>query len=160
MSVYHKRIILVGRACSGKDFMRQKFIKRGYSPSISYTTRPVRDGEVEGLDYFFVNRELFEKAIKEGYFYEYVEFNGWYYGTTVPSFHNDEVFIMTPAGISKIKKNDRKRCFIMYLNPPRNVILERMNDRNMPYDSVKRRMEADDMDFKDFKDFDYEITGM
>ena len=45
------------------------------------TTRKPRDGEVDGVDYYFVSREEFERRIEEGKFLEYAEFVGNYYGT-------------------------------------------------------------------------------
>ena len=47
------------------------------------TTRKPRIGEVDGIDYFFVTREEFEKRIKANGFLEYAEFVGEYYGTPI-----------------------------------------------------------------------------
>ena len=49
--------------------------------SISATTRPPRTGEVEGVNYFFTNKEDFKKAVENGEFLEWAEFNGNFYGT-------------------------------------------------------------------------------
>ena len=49
--------------------------------SISYTTRPKRPGEVEGVDYFFVSEKEFEKKADEKFFYEFAEVFGHFYGT-------------------------------------------------------------------------------
>ncbi len=50
--------------------------------SVSFTTRPPRDGEVNGRDYHFVNRASFERKIAEGEFLEYASVYGNYYGTS------------------------------------------------------------------------------
>ncbi|WP_456480486.1 guanylate kinase [Nautilia sp.] len=50
--------------------------------SISSTTRPVREGEKEGVDYFFLTKEEFIKDIEEGYFLEWAEVHGNFYGTS------------------------------------------------------------------------------
>ena len=42
-----KRIILVGKAASGKDYFKDFLIERGFIPSVSHTTRPMRDGEID-----------------------------------------------------------------------------------------------------------------
>jgi guanylate kinase len=73
----HKRIILVGKAASGKDNLRKRFESRGFKYAVSYTTRPPREGEIHNEDYIFITDELAQKMIDEGNFYEYVEFNGW-----------------------------------------------------------------------------------
>lgn len=151
------RIIIVGRGGSGKDYLRKRLISRGMTPSISYTSRPPREGEVEGVDYFYRPVEFFESPEQD--FYELVVFNGWYYGTLRKQFDNDDVFIMTPSGINHILPEDRSSCFIIYLNPPREIIQERLEQRNGMKDSVERRMLADDEDFRDFTDYDLLITN-
>ena len=78
-----KRIILVGCAASGKDHMRKRLEEKGLKYAVSYTTRPPRVGEVDGKDYFFISPEAAAVMIEGGLFYEWVEFNGWIYGTTV-----------------------------------------------------------------------------
>ncbi len=52
--------------------------------------------------------------VESNMFYEYVYFNGWLYGTTVEQFYTDDLFIMTPAGISHVKPEDRVNSFIIY----------------------------------------------
>ena len=54
-----------------------------YYFSISTTTRAPREGEVNGVDYFFVNKECFERDIKAGNFLEYAQVHGNYYGTSL-----------------------------------------------------------------------------
>ncbi len=51
--------------------------------SISYTTRSPRDGEQDGLDYYFIQKKDFEKRIENGYWAEWAEVHGNYYGTSV-----------------------------------------------------------------------------
>ena len=60
----HKRIILVGKAASGKDHLRKRFESRGFKYSVSYTTRPPREGEIDGKDYFFITDEQAKKIFK------------------------------------------------------------------------------------------------
>jgi guanylate kinase len=153
------RIILCGKAASGKDHMRKVLESRGFRYGVSYTTRPPREGEVHGKDYFFLSKEEFEGLIDEGFFYEWVPFNGWYYGTSNEQWYvTDDVFIMTPKGIGHIKTEDRSTSFIIFLDMPIEVRRERLGNRNMPGDSMERRIEADEADFVGFEDFDIKIT--
>jgi guanylate kinase len=154
----HKRIVLVGRAASGKDHMRKTLEDKGFKYAVSYTTRPKRDGEVHGIDYFFITNEKFEEMIEQNEFYEHVSFNGWHYGTTNEQFYNDDIFIMTPHGISHIDPKDRKNTFIMYLDMKLGVRQRRLAQRS-DADTVERRLEADDKDFAEFRDFDIRITN-
>ena len=154
-----KRIILVGKAASGKDFLRKKFESRGFTFGVSYTTRPKRKGEEEGKDYYFLTEEESNKMIEYGSFYEYIYFNGWLYGTTKEQFYRDDLFIMTPKGISKIKPEDRKSSFIIYTDIDRQTRMNRLSEREMPGDSLLRRIDADEIDFMDFNDYDMRITN-
>ena len=95
--------------------------------------------------------------VKNKEFYEYVSFNNWSYGTTVKQFYNDDVFIMTPYGISKIKEEDRKNCFIIYIDIDLETRKERLSKRS-DADSVDRRLIADEQDFKDFTNYDIKIS--
>ena len=76
------KVILVGKAAAGKDHMRKILSGRGFQYGISYTTRPPRESEIDGKDYFFLTDENFKTKINQGYWYEWIEFNGWYYGTS------------------------------------------------------------------------------
>lgn len=154
------KVILVGRAASGKDYLRKIMEGRGFIYGISYTTRPPREGEIDGRDYYFITKEDFEKGIENNFWYEWVEFNGWYYGTSHKQFKEDcNLFIMTPKGISHITPIDRKECTIIYLNISTEKIKERLSNRNMPGDSLERRMHSDEEDFLNFTDFDIMINN-
>jgi len=154
------RIVLCGKAASGKDHMRKVLGSRGFRYGVSYTTRPPREGEVNGRDYYFISINEFEALLKDGYWYEWVEFNGWYYGTSQDQFHKDcDLFIMTPTGVSKIHPEDRLNTTIIYLDIDLETRKSRLTQRDMPGDSMERRIMADEADFKQFTDFDIRITN-
>jgi guanylate kinase len=153
------RIILCGKAASGKDHLRKILEGRGYNYGVSYTTRPPRPGEIDGRDYYFLEENEFVNLIEQGFFYEHVTFNGWYYGTSKDQwFTTDDVFIMTPSGIRKLHAADRKNSFIIYIDIPTEIRRERLKERNDNNDSIERRLQADDRDFENFTDFDIKIT--
>ncbi len=155
----HKRIILVGRAASGKDYIRKKFEARGFRYAVSYTTRPPREGEIDGVDYLFISQAEAQAMIKNDEFYEYVEFNGWIYGTSRDQFDEDHVFIMTPTGLAHLDEDSRKKSFVIFIDIAEEIRRERMALRNMPGDSVDRRIEADRLDFENFTNYDIKITN-
>ena len=153
------RIILCGKAASGKDHLRKILEGRGFNYGVSYTTRLPREGEIDGKDYFFLEESEFEELIESNFFYEYVSFNGWKYGTSREQwFETDDVFIMTPSGIRKLHAADRKSSFIIYIDIPTEVRRERLELRKDNADSISRRLEADESDFKEFTDFDIKIN--
>lgn len=152
------RIILCGKAASGKDHLRKILEGRGYKYGVSYTTRPPRNGEIDGIDYYFIEENEFKTMIEQKFFYEYVTFNEWYYGTSNSQFHlTDDVFIMTPSGISKLHAADRKNSFIIYIDIDIDIRRSRLALRS-DADTVERRIEADENDFRNFTDFDIRLT--
>jgi guanylate kinase len=155
-----KRVILVGKSAAGKDYARkicQQWL--GLTYQVSYTTRPPRDEEQNGLDYFFVTETEFKDMIKQDLWFEYVVFNGWYYGTTCDQFDTpNSVFIMTPAGLSHLSEHDRAESLVLYFDIPLEYRQNRMYERGGNADSVERRLEADHFDFLGFEDYDTVIT--
>ncbi len=75
--------VVSGPSGSGKTTLCRRFSETDSSATyaISATTRPPRAGEVDGVDYFFLNREAFEARIRDGEFLEYAEVHGNLYGT-------------------------------------------------------------------------------
>jgi guanylate kinase len=143
---------------SGKDYMRKCLEDRGYSYAVSFTTRPPRSNEIEGKDYFFLTKDYFKQLIDENHFYEYVVFNEWYYGTSNDQFYNDKIFIMTPKGLSHVSEKDREESLVIFFDIEEDIRRERLSSRN-DADTIERRLLADALDFKDFKDFDIKITN-
>lgn len=77
-------VILSGVAGAGKDTIKKELIKRleNVESLPSFTSRPMREGDVEGGTYNFVTKEEFEKMIENGEFYEYDVHHNNYYGTS------------------------------------------------------------------------------
>lgn len=155
-----KRVIICGKAGSGKDYLRKKWQTRGFHYTPSYTTRPLRPGEVNGVEYFFVNEQEFQEKKAQGWFYETVVFNQWYYGTSNEQFYQtSDLLIMTPSGVKQLKEQDRKLSFIIYLDIPLEVRKQRLLTRQDVADKVERRIQADEQDFANFQDYDLHITN-
>lgn len=154
----NKRLILVGKAGSGKDFFRDYCNSHWLDVDVSYTTRPPRTGETQGYTYNFIKDTEFQNLLLGGNLHEYVEFNGWSYATGRLSWERSQVFIMTPSGIKQISRDDRKYCIIIYFDIPIEVRKERLELRS-DADSVSRRLASDEKDFENFGDFDIKISN-
>lgn len=159
MTVKSEKIIICGKSGAGKDFLLKGLAKEGLRSSTKFTTRPKRKYEVDGIDYHFVNENFFqlEDFIVRQEF-KNSEGNIWRYGISLKDFESSQSFIMTPGEISQIDAKTRKNCFVVYLDIDREVREERIKIRNDNNDSVKRRLDSDDVDFRDFKDYDLKIT--
>ena len=153
------KLILVGKAAAGKDFLKNRLAKKGFVSGVSHTTRPPRENEVNHKDYHFVDKEEFETMIECGEFIEYMEFNGWYYGQTKKDFDLADVMIMSKDGLDVLPQEYRDQCMVIYLDPPRLTRIDRLTYRNDPNDSIIRRMDTDDEQFKHFRDFDLRVKN-
>ena len=77
-------VVLSGASSVGKGAIRDKLLADtdlNLFFSISETTRPKKEGEVDGKDYYFVSHKQFAESVKNKELLEYTEFNGYYYGT-------------------------------------------------------------------------------
>lgn len=163
----HEKCIIIGPSGSGKDYLMRNLSKKGLKPGLKWTTRPKRKLEENGVTYNFVSESKFKESIKSGEFLVYQKFTVtpensepqvWYYGITKEEFNNSQIFIMTPGEYSMIPEDIRKNCFVVYLDIDRSIRENRLRIREDKNDSIKRRLDSDDVDFKDFKDYDLRVT--
>lgn len=135
--------------------------------SVSHTTRQPRPGEVEGVHYYFVSVEEFERLIKEGTFLEYAKvFGGNYYGTSLPAIEENlaegiDVFLdIDWQGAQQIRKKvpDVKSIFIL---PPSLPELERRligRGQDCPEVIADRMSKAKD-EISHYAEYDYVIVN-
>jgi len=154
------RIILIGPTCAGKNYLKDRYLKRGFIGDVSYTTRKPRKGEVHGVDYYYLSNDEFNHKIDNDEFYEWIEYDDTRYGTGRKEWDNCEIFIMEANGISKLTEEDRNHSFIIYLNPERMIRENRMrNERHWPQKKVVIRALEDFKRFSKFKDYDMEVIN-
>lgn len=153
------KIALVGAAASGKDYLRKRFMNRGFVYGVSHTTRPPREGEVNGVDYYFVDDYKFVEMIGQDKFAEWQEFNGWKYGLFKPEFERCDVMILNAEAVDLLEPEYRDRLFVIYIDVDEEVRRERLVSRNDKDDSIDRRINADNEQFRNFSNFDCIITN-
>lgn len=103
-------VILCGKSSTGKSYVLNqlyallKQTKMPVNKVVSCTTRPKRDGERDNIDYFFLDRDKFLADAASGYFLEYAEFRGWYYGTLESTiWHNAvNIMVLNPDGVKHV----------------------------------------------------------
>lgn len=128
-------IVLSGPSGVGKGVIRKKLMENNdlnLRYSISMTTRHPREGEENGVDYFFVTKEEFKENIKKGNFLEYATFVDNYYGTPrdyVSKLVNDGFNVLVEIdvqGAQQIKKNVKEdERVLIFILPPSFEELER-----------------------------------
>lgn len=130
-------IVLSGPSGVGKDTVLRRFLKQ--SPdcalSISATTRPPREGEVDGRDYFFLTREKFLELVEKGDMLEYAEYGGNFYGTPKAKVEEqlaggkNVILEIEVQGALKIKEM-RLNVVLTFIMPPSwDVLRERLELR-------------------------------
>lgn len=168
MSEKKERIFLLGASGAGKDYLLKKLVDKGLKPCIKLTTRPKRKHEQQGITYNFISESKFIEYINDDKLLVYQKFTAtpensnketWYYGITKEEFNTSQVFIITPCEFNNLNltKDERKKCFVVYLDIDRKTRELRLNLRKDNNDSIKRRLDADDIDFNGFKDYDLKI---
>lgn len=95
-------VVLLGKTSSGKDTVCNQLIQKGYKKLVTYTTRPMRPGEVEDETYHFISKEEFETLISKDFFAEYTSYDAkegtWLYGSAYDDYENesDLIVILNP----------------------------------------------------------------
>lgn len=162
-----EKLILLGKSGSGKDFLMRKLVEKKLRGCLKMTTRPQRKHEIQWITYEFVADWTFKEKIDNDEFLVYQTFEvtpegkdpeTWYYGITKEEFEKSQVFIMTPGEFENITPEVRKGCFVVYLDIDRDTRESRILGRQDKNDSVTRRLDADEIDFQNFKDYDLRIT--
>ena len=95
-------IVICGKSASGKDSLFKELVKDGYTPLISTTSRPMRVGEENGREYYFISKEEFEEKLRDNKFIEYRTYNTlvnnvpdtWFYGMEKQDLDPDKNYIV------------------------------------------------------------------
>jgi guanylate kinase len=153
------KIVLVGKAASGKDHLRKRLMDKGLNYGVSHTTRDPRPGEVEGKDYWFVSEEEFMQIVERGDMIEYQMFNGWYYGIASWIFEEADIMIMNAEAVNLLPEHIRSQCTVIYLDIPLEVRVSRLMERGDIQDPMARRLKADENQFAGFENYDIKITN-
>lgn len=131
-------IIISGTTCAGKDTVVKKLldINKNICKSTSYTSRPIRPGEVNGKNYYFVTKEKFEEKIENDDFLEYAQVQyGDYYGTPKKEVIDllnegkDVILVIDVQGAGIIKEKFPDTLLIFILAPSMNEIKKRLINR-------------------------------
>lgn len=158
-----RKLLLIGKSASGKDTLRDMLIKRGLKVAISYTSRPRRPNEIDGINYHYVTLGEFEKLEDQNFFLESEPFKVdggeiWKYGRSYESIENGDIFIATVTGASNmIKKTNREQFFIVELFCDTDSRIKRAKLRGDQPEEMYRRLAADDADFSAPRDFEIDM---
>lgn len=155
-------IALMGEAGSGKDRTMQAVLNENPAlhEIISCTTRPKRQGEAHGVNYFYYTPEQFGQKVLDGEMLECTVFNDWFYGTSFDSVRSDGVInigVFNPTGVESLLARPDCKVIVFWIKTNDKTRLLRQLNREEDPDvrEVVRRFQAD---YDDFDDLEFEMT--
>lgn len=143
--------IICGYSGSGKNTIMSELTHFfNVDRIITCTTRPIREGEMDGVDYIFMPQKKFTRYKKEKKFFETVDYNASFgqvsYGTLYKDLRGIKYIIANPAGIKAFKDIPHVTFF---LDVPEDVLISRLEKRGDTPEEISRRLAKDKEDFED-----------
>ena len=134
--------------------------------SVSATTRPKRENESDGVEYFFISEDKFKNKIDKGEFVEWQKFYDYYYGT-VNSFINENINLGNPVlleidvkGALSIKRIYPESHLIYIMPPSYEVLVSRLRNRQTETEEdFQKRIERAKMELSHKDQFDYIVIN-
>ena len=134
--------------------------------SISWTTRPIRGEEIDGVDYFFTDIETFEQKIKDGHFLEHALVHGNYYGTETEyvekCLHDGKIVLLDidVQGVELVRNGGYDIVSIFILPPNESVLKERLIGRKTDSQAViDQRLENSKKEIAFLRNYDYLVIN-
>ena len=163
-----KLIVISAPSGTGKTTVVKKLLEKEHDmvASVSFTTRPKRDNEEDGVDYYFVEKEVFKKMKNEGIFLEDAIVFGHFYGTK-----KDHIYELLEMGKNVILEIDwqgakqirekMSECILIFLIPPsKKVLLKRLKNRATDSkQEIENRFSQAVQDLEQSGNFDYVLVN-
>lgn len=156
-------IVISGPSGVGKDTLSDILVNDNYGIySVSYTTRKRRKNEVEGENYFYIDKDKFEEKIKANELLEYAIYNDNYYGTSREfvldniNKGNNIIAVLNIQGALNIKKVLREAILVFIMPPRFEELKKRLIKRDTEsLEDIEKRLEIakDEIKFKDKYDY-------
>jgi guanylate kinase len=157
-----------GKTTLVRSLLKDIALKKKLVRSISFTTRPRRPGEKEGVDYFFINSAQFRNRLKAKKILEWTRFLNYYYGTpreyAEGEFaHNRSIALcLDIKGAMRLKKIYGSRAVTIFILPPSIQILkERIHKRGCRTNDkvLDSRMKLAEKELRRAREYDYRVTN-
>ena len=157
----YKMIALIGEAGSGKDTVMKEVLAKEpllFNEIISCTTRPPREGECHGVNYYYYTDEEFADKVIAGEMLEVAQFNDWFYGTSYEALRSDVINlgVFNPTGIETMLSMKDIDLTVFYIcAKDKTRLLRQLNrEENPDCMEIMRRYRTDLIDFE-ILDFEY-----
>lgn len=138
-------ILIVGASASGKTEIANLLVKElNYYKCITTTTRPLREGEADGVSYHFLSKDEFNKLLLEHAFVEVITYQNNFYGTQKKDLKDDSVIILEPNGANAIIEYLKNKAFVVLIESSKKLRKDRMVARGDNLKDIKNRLKQDD----------------
>uniref|UniRef100_A0A8C7N1S9 MAGUK p55 scaffold protein 7a n=1 Tax=Oncorhynchus kisutch TaxID=8019 RepID=A0A8C7N1S9_ONCKI len=122
----HRLVVLVGPTGVGLNELKRKLLisdPRHFSVTVPHTSRPKRNQEIDGVEYHFISKNIFETDIQNNKFVEHGEYNGNYYGTSLDSVHsvlskNKVCLLDVQPHMIKHLRTAEFKPYVVFVKPP------------------------------------------
>jgi len=160
--------VLSAPSGAGKTSISRELLARqpGLCQSVSFTTRPMRSGEQEGVDYHFVSAERFERMVHDGAFAEWAEVHGNRYGTARATLQSaeaegrDVLLDIDVQGAAQLRASGLEGVFIFILPPGMAELRQRLAGRNTDSaEVIERRLHNAASEIREAVHFDYIVVN-
>ncbi|MBR1942704.1 guanylate kinase [bacterium] len=163
-----KLFVISGSSGVGKGTVIKKFLEKNpkFKLSVSCTTRAKRPGEEHGVNYYYLTREEFDKAVENGDFLEWAEFSGNCYGTNKKfvqqCLDNEEDLLLEidTQGALQVKKKMNNAVLIFILPPSLEELEKRLRGRGTETeDAIQKRLNTVKSEMENAKEFHYNVIN-
>lgn len=153
-------IILTGKSGSGKSSVIRALSETGrFNRIVTCTTRPMRAGEADGRDYYFMDENTFREMEKAGRFAETACTGGYSYGSLKESYKDPRgVVVLDPSGVRSVHDAiGKERVTVFFLDAPTTLLRKRITKRGDGLRSAVSRLAEDEARFEGFDLYDFRI---
>lgn len=163
-----KLYVISGSSGVGKGTVLKRFLEKNpdFMLSVSCTTRTPREGEIDGVNYFFLSKDEFKNCIDNDKFLEWAEFAGNFYGTKKKFINQclaegkNIILEIDTQGALKVKKQ-MPESVLIFISPPSLETLEnRLRGRHTEdEETIQKRLKEVKEELKRAENFDYKIVN-
>lgn len=143
-------IEIIGKNGAGKSYLANKLYNLGFKRNIGYTTRPMREQEIDGIDYYFISEKQFEEMMKKNELIDHKFRNGFYYGISKNNMDNNTILVS--GDTKKIEAITGYKILKLYVDCDFITRYLRVLERNESIDCIFDRFHTENFSY--LYDFD------